>query len=246
MSTRFMLKRLTFWLLMPFVLPQALWVRKNAPRFAGAKGPAKGTIGSGAPINLLAIGDSIIAGVGASTFERALVGTTAHAMATETGATVHWRAVGQTGATSEKVRKRLIPRLKDTMYEYIIVSAGVNDITSLKRTTQWRNDLTALIDNLLEKYPDATLGMAGIPPLHGFPLLPSPLRHVLGIRARSFDTIIQQEAVKRPRVVYLKLDFDPSPERFSPDGYHPSEESYAEFGEALAAVLLAHKKVPAQ
>lgn len=240
-----MLKRLAFWILMPFVIPQALWVRKNAPRFAGASGPATGSVGSGAPCNLLAIGDSIIAGVGARTFDRALVGTTARAMAEATGATVHWRAVGQTGATSEKVRKRLLPRLKDMAYQYVIVSAGVNDITSLKRTRQWRSDLTALIDELLDKYPDATLGIAGIPPLQGFPLLPSPLRHVLGIRARSFDTIIQEEAGKRPRVVHLKLDFDPSPERFSPDGYHPSEDSYAEFGVALADALLAHHTVPA-
>ncbi len=241
-----MFKRLAFWSLIPFVLPQALWVRKNAPRFAGASGPAKGSVGTGLPINLLAIGDSIIAGVGASTYERALVGSTAQALATATGATVNWRAVGQIGATSEKVRKRLIPRLKDTAYQYIIVSVGVNDITSLKRTNQWRADLTALLDDLLDKYSDATLGIAGIPPLHGFPLLPTPLRHVIGLRARTFDAIIQEETAKRPRTVHLKLDFDPSPERFSADGYHPSEASHGELGEALAAALLAHNTVLAQ
>ncbi|MEM8488389.1 MAG: SGNH/GDSL hydrolase family protein [Bacteroidota bacterium] len=240
-----MLKRLAFWSLMPFVLPQALWVRKNAPRFAGASGRPEGSTGSGPAVSLLAIGDSIIAGVGASTYARALVGATAQALATTLGTTVKWRAVGQIGATSEKVHKRLLTRLKETTYQYIIVSAGVNDITSLKRTAQWRTNLTTLLDALLEKYPDATLGIAGIPPLHGFPLLPSPLRHVIGLRARTFDAIIQQEAAKRPRVVHLALDFDPSPERFSADGYHPSEVSHGEFGVAMAAALLGHETVRA-
>ncbi len=244
-ALQYMLRRLAFWSLMPFVLPQAIWLRKNAPRFAGAAGPSEGSTGSGPTRRLLAIGDSIIAGVGASTFEKALVGATAKRLAAGTDTTISWRAVGQIGATTEKIKKRLISRLKAPSYDYIIVSAGVNDITALKRTRAFRQDLSALLDALLTKYPDALLGIAGIPPLHGFPLLPSPLRHVIGIRARTFDTIIEEEVAQRARTVYLKLDFEPTPDRFSPDGYHPSEVSHTEFGEALADVLLS-AAVPAQ
>jgi lysophospholipase L1-like esterase len=78
----FSLSNFIFWIVFPFLVPQALYVRKTAPRFAPAHGPAEGSVGEGEQTRLLAIGDSIIAGVGASAFSKALVGQTASALAT--------------------------------------------------------------------------------------------------------------------------------------------------------------------
>ena len=59
------MRNLLFWGLFPLLIPQALWVRKTAPRTAPAAGPRSGTVGDGRPIRLVGVGDSIIAGVGA-------------------------------------------------------------------------------------------------------------------------------------------------------------------------------------
>ena len=71
------MRSIIFWGLLPFILPQAIYVRKTAPRFAGAAGPRRGAAGTGKNYDLIAIGDSIIAGVGAKTLAKALVGQTA-------------------------------------------------------------------------------------------------------------------------------------------------------------------------
>ena len=75
--------------------------------------------------------------------------------------------------------------------------------------------------------------------MHGFPLLPQPLRAVFGLRARTLDDIAREVAAACQNAFHVPLDFDPDPEKFSPDGYHPSEESYVEFGQHMAERLLA-------
>jgi hypothetical protein len=56
------------------VLPQAIYVRKTTPRLSAAGDPKEGTAGSGNNFNLLAIGDSIFTGVGATKLSSTLVG----------------------------------------------------------------------------------------------------------------------------------------------------------------------------
>jgi hypothetical protein len=76
-----------------------------------------------------------------------------------------------------------------------------------------------------------------MPPLHGFPLLPQPLRAVFGMRARSFEYVTRQLTDEHPFVRHVPVDFDPDPAKFAADGYHPSEESYQEFGRSMAEGL---------
>ena len=237
-----MIQRLLFWCLLPFVIPQALRVRRTAPRFAGAKGADSGTVGEGESLSLLVFGDSIAAGVGASTFEKALVGRTAEALSISSKRCVHWRAIGQIGATSEKVAQRLTKRIKDAEYDVIVVSVGVNDITSLRRTRQWRSDLSQLLDTLHDLCPNAVIALVGIPPLWQFPLLPTPLKNILGIRALTFDADMKQISKERPYSVHIALQFVPGNHTFSEDGYHPSEETYQKMGNGIAERVLEHRQ----
>ena len=114
------------------VLPQAIRVRRTAPRFAAAQGPNLGTVGDGPGLCILAIGDSIVAGVGAGTTERALAGATASALSARLGRCVVWRAHGRIGAGVVKVRAELLPQVPDDDYDAVVVSVGVNDITGLE------------------------------------------------------------------------------------------------------------------
>ena len=123
------MRNLLFWGLFPLVLPQALWVRKTAPRFAPAAGPESGAVGEGRPIRLIGIGDSIIAGVGASTLSRALIGETASSLAGSLDAEVRWHAVGKSGARSLDVLETFVQRLPEEPADVFIVSVGVNDVT---------------------------------------------------------------------------------------------------------------------
>ena len=237
------MRNLLFWGLFPILLPQALYVRKTAPRFGAAAGPVTGSVGSGKPVRLIAIGDSIVAGVGAETLDGALVGQTAKSLAHALDARVEWQAIGKVGLNSAKVLDQLVPCLPRESANFMIVSVGVNDITSLTTVPAWRRNLHALLASLVEHSPGATIAVAGIPPLHGFPLLPEPLRAVTGLRGRSFDNVGQRVVRQFASVVHVPVDFDPDPAQFAADGYHPSPESYREFGAAMSESLLAGQPV---
>ncbi|NNF48756.1 MAG: SGNH/GDSL hydrolase family protein [Woeseiaceae bacterium] len=233
------MRNLLFWIAFPFLIPQALYVRRNAPRFAPAGGPSEGSVGSGEQVHLLAIGDSIIAGVGATELSKALVGQTATALADSRNCRVSWRAFGVSGYDSARVLERIVPRLPDVAFDYIIVSVGVNDVTGLSTVRQWRRNLTRVLGTLQAHSPNALVAVAGIPPLHGFPLLPQPLRAAFGMRGRALDEVAKKVVNKGENSLHVPLEFEPDPSKFAPDGYHPSEESYTLFGRHMAEGLLA-------
>lgn len=233
------MRSIIFWGLFPFILPQAIYVRKTAPRFAGAAGPRRGTAGSGKNYTLIAIGDSIIAGVGAPTLAKALVGQTAEKLSFLLGCKITWEAIGSIGAVSHQVIEQLVPQLPDKQPDFMTVSVGVNDATSLASVARWRQNLAKLLDVLCAYAPAAIIAVAGIPPLRGFPVLPQPMRALFGIRGETFDRVARDEISRHQNAIHVPLDFEPEPHMFSADGFHPSEESYQEFGAMMATRIAA-------
>jgi len=233
------MRRVLFWAALPFVLPQALIVRKTARRFAAAAGPACGAVGNGKRFRLLAIGDSIVAGVGATTLANALVGQVASALAKPLNARVEWHALGIIGADLRQIVQDLAIELPDEPVDAIFVSAGVNDVTGLTRTRAWRLHLAALLQALHRHSPSAPIVVLGLPPMQRFPLLPQPLRSVIGLRAAILDQVALREIALHPNAVHLPLKFEARPQDFSDDGYHPSESSYSVLGLWVAGAILA-------
>lgn len=228
-----------FWAAFPFLVPQALYVRITAPRFAHASGPTEGLVGAGKQVRLLAIGDSIIAGVGASELSQALVGQTATALAEAGDCSVLWQALGASGYDSANMLELLVPKLPNVVFDYVIVSVGVNDVTGLTPLWRWRRNLSQLLLRLRTHSPGALIAVAGLPPLHGFPLLPQPLRAIFGLRGRLLEDVARTVVDGHRSAVHVPLDFEPEPDKFAADGYHPSEEGYVEFGRQMADSLLA-------
>lgn len=229
-----------FWLLLPFVAVQAWRLRRSAPRLAGAAGDSKGRIGSGQTLRLLAIGDSIIAGVGAATLDRALAGCTARALAADLGVAVEWEAHGHIGATSAEVLADLVPVIDPCPFDAIVVSVGVNDVTALSSMRTWRSNLLALITALRRHSPAAVIVVAGMPPLRSFPLIPEPLRSLIGLRGETLDAVSRESLSDFPGVFAVTVKFDMREGSFCADGFHPSEQSYVEFGIAMAACISAN------
>ena len=236
------MRQLLFWSCLPFVLPQALRVRRTAPRFAGPACARSGRIAGNRSLRLIGIGDSVIEGVGASTLDRALVGQTAQVLARELDSGVDWHCVGSIGATSGKIARQLLGRLPAGPADFIVVSAGVNDITSLATLRQWRRSLSDIVSGLDRHSPNAIIAVAGIPPLKDFPLLPRPLRTVLGIRGHSFDQVARQVVAAYPNVVHAQLEFQTRGDSFAADGFHPSESSYAALALTLARAMLERRE----
>ena len=109
------MRSLLFWSALPFVMPQALWVRARAPRFAGPAAAAEGLAAPGAPhtrsrsadsppLRLLGLGDSLIEGVGVTRAEDCLTACCAREVAVA-------RSVGaRSGAAAQRLRSARAPR----------------------------------------------------------------------------------------------------------------------------------------
>lgn len=232
-------KDLGFWSLFAFLLPQAIWVRKTARRFPPADGAPHGETGSGPnQMRLLAVGDSIIAGVGARTFESALVGQAAKHLSDAFDARVHWKAHGRSGATTRQIATRMLSPLENEPADAIVVSAGVNDVISLYRLSRWRMDIETLLRSLADRWPNAVVALSGLPPMNHFPALPQPLRAVFGMRARQFDRVLRETLKDYPQAVHIPLAFEARASSFCDDGFHPSQQSYVEFGRLSAAAIV--------
>jgi lysophospholipase L1-like esterase len=187
------------------------------------------------------LGDSIIDGVGAKQMSRSMAVTAAREVAATTGRRVEFEIVGLSGATSTSIRSELLPQVVGSGFDFVVVSAGVNDVTGRTRTSGWRREMCALIDELTRDSPDAHVLTCGLPPLGRFPLLPAPLRSFIGVRARTLDRILAEVASQREQVTWLPTDFDASPEKFAADGYHPNSESHEEWGRRVGEALLARR-----
>ena len=232
------MRRWLFWSSLPLLLPQALWVRSRTPRFAAPLGADAGhvhpTEPRGPPLHLVGIGDSIIAGVGADTADDCLLAQLAREISTRRGTAVRWRSTGRVGATTRRVLHQLTPQLPPARADVLLVSVGVNDVTSLRRRTGWSRDVRALADALAVHSPDTPALFLGLPPMQHFPALPPPLTIALGLRARLFDETLAETLAGHPTARHVPLSIPPSPGVFCADGFHPSPVAYARIAQLLA------------
>ena len=226
-----------FWLCLPWVIPQAWWTRSQLPRFKGPPGSLAGQFGDTPQIRILGLGDSIIAGVGAEAPNETLTAQYAKAWYERYRVAVSWRAYGRIGASTPKVNVLIEKISVEEPADIILISTGVNDILGLCRTRSWQQSLQELIDSTHQKYPSAQLIFLGIPPLHLFPALPSPLRNVFGLRAQRFDELAAQWITRQDGCHYGRILRPPPPEAFCADGFHPSADSYRELAQMLLSDL---------
>ncbi len=213
--------------LSPYLAWQAYNVRKSALKLPDASGERSGKRGTGPDLRLLIVGDSSAAGVGASHQEEALLGHMLRRL-TQTN-TVTWAVNAKTGSTTPETMDR-VRDMPSEKYDLISVSLGVNDITSLTPVHIWIRRYAELLALLEDKFAPDVLCINGIPKMQYFPLLPQPLRWIVGAQAARYDRALRKMVQHRSNCRYVELDFEPEPSLMSPDGYHPGPKIYAEWG----------------
>ena len=230
------LRHLMFWALLPLTALQGLWLRSRALRLPGATGAREGTIGKGENYRFLAIGDSIIDGVGAGCIEASLPVQFAAAIAKSAHRCVHWRVAGASGDAIQELIDRVAGLQHDDPVDLILVSVGVNDVTRLSSIRHWRRSLKRLLEILHGRWPDARILFAGLPQMENFPLPPQPLRWSLGIRAATLDLIAKETVSAQRGAVHVPTRVEPLEHDFCEDGFHPSAESCTLWARELAVL----------
>jgi lysophospholipase L1-like esterase len=218
----------------PVLYLQGKCVRRSIPVLPEPDGLREGTIGSGPNLRLLILGDSAAAGVGATTMQQSLTGQLVSRLS---GArTVEWRLVARTGATTASTLKHL-NKYKIGPYEVCLTSLGVNDVTSGMKVQSWLSQQAELRKKLRDEIGAKLLVVCGLPPVHGFPSLPQPLRWWLGARASAFNDALQQDISGESDVEFLSLRFTEDSNLMASDGFHPGPEVYREWAMRAAAIV---------
>jgi len=227
-------ERIGFWLLLPLSGVQGLCLRRSAIRLPEATGARSGTLGQGQTLHLLAMGDSIIAGVGTGSMEYSLPVQFAEALAKTRQCSVQWQVEGANGADISDLRQTMSQLHISRQADVILISIGVNDVTGLSSTRYWSSQVNQLVTELRAKWPQAKVIFAGLPPMGQFPLPPQPLRFTLGYRAARLDDIAAGIISQQAGMLHIPTDIKPLAQEFCEDGFHPSAESCANWAAELA------------
>ncbi|AYC31981.1 SGNH/GDSL hydrolase family protein [Pseudomonas cavernae] len=222
--------------LLPLLLPLALRTRRNALRLTPAAGAEQGLVGAtagGEPLRVLLLGESTVAGVGASCLDYALAGQLATALAGRLRRPVCWRALGENGIAAGEAGQRLLPQAQEPV-DVVVLVFGVNDTTHFTTLAAWRAALQQMIEYFQRR--GARVLCTAVPPLQHFSALPWLLRQLLGWRASLLDEQLRVLAGQLG-AHYCGAALTMQKDYLAIDGYHPSTLGYRVWGASLAEAL---------
>ncbi|MGO2518768.1 MAG: SGNH/GDSL hydrolase family protein [Microbacterium sp.] len=225
-------------LLLPLAAIQGRRARSRIEVLPEAEGPKAGCTADsdGSALRAIVIGESTAAGCGARTHEEAFAGAFARALDEIYDQPVCWEVHGRHGANIRRVRYRLLPEL-DGAADVAVLLIGVNDVLTRTPASQWREDLTAVIE-ALASLADRVV-VAGIPPFDSFPALPRTLRSYLAERGRALDEVAQAVCAINDSVLWMSATNLAHADAtfFARDGFHPSPIGYRRWAEEVAHQL---------
>lgn len=227
---------------MPFLYWQGRRVRRKVGRLPDAEGATAGKFGEFTEtINLLAIGESTVAGVGASNHAEALGGQLGKYLSLESSKSVRWQVLGESGITVNETLERLVPHLPDAPMDFVVIALGGNDTFKVSSPNRWRNGMTKLVEILRDKYPNGVIFLANTPRVKDFTVLPPILKSVLWrvslLHHENAKTLVEQF-----ENVYYYDEAGAVADGFFSDGVHPSAHGYALWAEAMVKSLMRKMK----
>lgn len=205
--------------------------------------PPDPTLADGKPVELLALGDSGMAGVGVTQPAAALPAQIAQRLAAATGRPVHVVSRAQPGARTHDV---LVGQLGSDagQPDVVVLLVGTNDVTHLSRSRQLAEDTAYLLARLHRL--GAPVVMSSLPEFGAMRAVPAVLRTVLRLRAVLVRRIHARAALDAQDGVDLVDvrglvggEFLVNADLMSPDRFHPSEAGYSRIADALAPAVLA-------
>ncbi|MEP9363064.1 SGNH/GDSL hydrolase family protein [Nocardioides sp. CN2-186] len=197
----------------------------------------------GDPVDLLLLGDSIAAGLGADDPRDTLGGQLAKRLAKATHRAVRLHTGAVVGAETSALAGQIADLPPGYRADVAVIVVGGNDITHRVRTSESGRDLGNAVVALREQGTEVVVGTC--PDLGALQPLPQPLR-TLGARAsRQLAAVQRQVTTERGgRAVSLADVVGPffitqPDEMFALDRFHPSGAGYRRTAKAMLPSVLA-------
>ena len=219
----------------PVLIAQGIATRLRTPLLPEPPGARTGSAGTGRDLRLLVAGDSAAAGVGAPHQDQALAGQLVSILARHYR--VAWELHATTGHKTADTLERL-HAMSPRRFDVAVTSLGVNDVTGMVGKKHWQGGQARLRHMLRRKFGVSHLVISGLPPVHGFPALPQPLRWHIGGRASEFDADLRAAVTNEPDCSFIDLRFTEDTTLMADDGFHPGPPVYAEWAKRVAAAII--------
>jgi lysophospholipase L1-like esterase len=197
----------------------------------------------GNPIELLVLGDSIAAGLGAEDGDGTLGARLAKGIAKQAHRSVRLTTAAKVGSESWQLPEQLATLPPDYRPHVAVVIVGGNDVTHRVPVSDSVKHLTETIEALHGLGSEVVIGTC--PDLSALKSVPQPLRS-LGGRASRQLAAAQADAAHKAGAYVVSLASVVGPffvtnpdEMFSMDRFHPSAVGYKRTAKALLPSLLA-------
>lgn len=194
-------------------------------------------------IDLLLLGDSIAAGLGADSAPQTLGAQLAKRLARSTGRAVRLHTAAQVGAETSMLRSQLADLPAGYRPDVAVIVVGGNDVTHRVKVADSVEHLAEAVRALRDRGVVVVVGLC--PDLGALTAVPQPLRSLAGIASRqlasaqrSAVTELGAHAVSLADVVGPFFVTRPD-EMFAIDRFHPSSSGYRRTAKALLPSLLA-------
>lgn len=198
----------------------------------------------GDPIELLVLGDSIAAGLGAEDRGATFGAQLAKRLAKKARRSVRLHVAARVGAESSQLRSQLAGLPAGYRPDVAVIVVGGNDVTHRVRVSESRRHLGEAVGTLREQGIPVVVGTC--PDLGALPVLQQPLRALAGVSSRQLAAA-QRDVVTELGGLAVSLADVVGPffvtrpdEMFAVDRFHPSGAGYRRTAKAvLPSVLVA-------
>ena len=196
----------------------------------------------GNPVDLLLLGDSIAAGLGAETPKHTLGAQLAKRVAKRTERAVRLHTAAIVGSETSMLRAQLAGLPAGYVADVAVIVVGGNDVTHRIRTSVSKRQLAEAIESLQQQGTEVVVGTC--PDLGALGAVPQPLRTLAGLASRQLAaaqrdvaTELGARAVSLAEVVGPFFLAQPD-EMFAIDRFHPSGTGYRRTAKALLPSVL--------
>jgi lysophospholipase L1-like esterase len=217
----------------PFLVYQAKQIRKSSPSLPSQS--SRLTLGHGEN-HILLLGESTVAGVGASSPAHTLAGNFHRLL----GESYQIETIGKKGLRVKEALSLFYQHRQEHRRKFkgVILFLGANDCFLLTSPDAFKKEVETLIHQIQVATSSQWIYLAAIPPVHLFPAFSKRMQAFLQIQRSYLQSELEKIADNHPKVIYHGIPMDLQPEFFSADRIHPSDLGYQKIAELAVEKLI--------
>lgn len=185
--------------------------------------------------NILIIGESTAAGVGASSEEKTFAAQIYH----QSQHGYHIHNLGKNGLKAGKLL-RLLAHAKQEIpqkFEFAIILIGANDCFKFTPPGRFSHQLKDFIEILRQKKSVQKIIVPAIAPVQHFPSIPGTMRFFLGMHRSILTRELKSLQKNILELDFNNFEFEMSHDLLASDGIHPSDKGYELMAKAILPSL---------